>query len=482
MVYDILPEMIWIAIINEKFGTKRAVEIISSFIIDAFSIKSWDHPIDFSFISSFSLFTDEEKKALTNKISGADYKSDLINGLEIFCSTYHDNPLSFLFTATNTKSTEYSIIILKKVIVENIERRSHGAMITQSISYFSINKAGKVHYPKNFQHPDLNSIVNDFESDKAKESVGIIRMRIGSSYMLCSKHFGKDWAIHFWNQGQKIETPILNLFSDDEDEINNEMKKEKISPLVEYIHLVQSIVKERWNQLPKDIYNNHTIEVIAGLMSRQATLTIRIAKNPGIWDFHIGPIILRTMIDVHINLAWILTNPNEIAKKYIDYGLGQEKLQIEHLKQGNVDEDFKEDLQLMIEAKQSWLDYQHFSFLTTVDVGSWSGLSAREMADKSDCQGLYRYVYSPYSSCVHNMWNHVGKFDLIHSENPLHKFIRLPYDPDFKPEIDILVKSAKYFSRSIELIDEKYNINSSLLDPYEFWYNELNKNNNEATV
>ena len=33
---DILPEMVWIAIINEKFGTKRAVEIISSFIWNLF--------------------------------------------------------------------------------------------------------------------------------------------------------------------------------------------------------------------------------------------------------------------------------------------------------------------------------------------------------------------------------------------------------------------------------------------------------------
>lgn len=465
---DILPELIWIAIIKEKLGIKRSVEVISSFISDSFSVKMWNHPIDFAFISSFNLFNEQEKSLLYEKVKKFDYYNDLKEALNNFNSVYPKSPLRFLSEVKLKDIDKIFILTLKKVITENFDRRSHGAMITQTIAYYALNKSGKVHYPKGFKHPDLNAIVNDFESENAKESLGMVRTEVSSSYMMVSKNFGKNWANYFWNQGVKIENPMLKLFSEGENDIAQEMKNEKRSILVEYISLVHNLIKERWNRLPKDIYNNHSLEVIGSLLSRQASIAIGIAENPGIWDFHIGPILLRTMVDAHINLAWVLTDPDEISKKFIDYGLGQEKLQIEHLKQSEVEEQFKEDLELMIEAKRSWLEKQHYSFLQTVDVGKWAGIDMRDMAGKAGCEGLYKYVYSPFSSCVHNMWNHIGKFNVTHSDNPLHKFIRVPYHPEFNHEVDILVKSAKYFSRSLELIDEKYNIKSSLPDPYNF--------------
>jgi hypothetical protein len=41
-----------------------------------------------------------------------------------------------------------------------------------------------------------------------------------------------------------------------------------------------------------------------------------------------APIILRAMVDLYITLSWIFKDPLERSKKYIAYGLGQEKLEI----------------------------------------------------------------------------------------------------------------------------------------------------------
>jgi len=481
-VDDLLPELIWIPFVLDKLGAKRGIEVVSSFIVDAFSIKRWEHPIDFSFLSAFKLFNDEEIQLLTSCNSFSNYKNDLSKGLEIFNIAFPENPLSFLFTETNRTLVAHEIIIIKKIIIDNFVKQSHGAMITQAVSHYSINKTGKVHYPKGFIPPDLSAIFYDFDSEASRESVGFVRTQISSSFMLSSDKFDKSWPSYFWNRGQIIEKPFIESFSNDEEELKEEMKNPKRSPLIKYINLLQESLKERWNLIPKDIYENHVVEVITSLLSRQTSLAKRIAKNPGIWDFHIGPIVLRTMVDVHINLAWILTNPKDRSKKFIDYGLGQEKLQIEHLKNSEVEEELREDLELMIEAKTSWLNAQHFSFLTTVDVGSWSGVNTREMAEKSGCESLYKYVYSPYSSCVHNTWNHIGKFNLKPSDNPLHKLFRLPYDLEINPELDILIKSAKYFSRTIELIDDKFNINSNLEDVYDYLLGELGDLNEKETV
>ena len=87
---------------------------------------------------------------------------------------------------------------------------------------------------------------------------------------------------------------------------------------------------ERWDQVEIDLYRSETFEVIGGLLSRQATLLIEMASSPSIWNGNIAPLILRSMTDLHITLAWILNEPDETARKYLLYGLGQEKLLIEH--------------------------------------------------------------------------------------------------------------------------------------------------------
>ena len=50
------------------------------------------------------------------------------------------------------------------------------------------------------------------------------------------------------------------------------------------------------------------------------------------WTAHIAPVILRAMVDTHITLAWILKDPPERSRRFIFYGLGQVKLDIEHRK------------------------------------------------------------------------------------------------------------------------------------------------------
>ena len=118
----------------------------------------------------------------------------------------------------------------------------------------------------------------------------------------------------------------------------------------EYCTFVLTALDERWNNFPIELSASEGFEVIGGLMARQATLTIQLAENPGIWNGHIAPLILRSMTDAHITLAWILSGDfQERSRKYILYGLGQEKKLIEHLK--NEDD---ADMDAYIELKEKW--------------------------------------------------------------------------------------------------------------------------------
>ena len=78
-----------------------------------------------------------------------------------------------------------------------------------------------------------------------------------------------------------------------------------------YIENVKLELEERWNKWDIDFETRYINEVIMGILSRQASLAIQIFSNPSIWNPEIAPIILRSMIDNHLNLAWILLNKEE---------------------------------------------------------------------------------------------------------------------------------------------------------------------------
>src|SRR5208337_1030251 len=127
-----------------------------------------------------------------------------------------------------------------------------------------------------------------------------------------------------------------------------------------------------------------------GLMARQVTLATQMTMNPGIWNGHMAPMVLRVMVDNYVSFAWILKDPLERSKKYIAYGLGQEKLDLEYRKVYLSAKGEDPDADPAIKVQTAWIDSQRFHFLTSVDVGAWAGISTRDMAQEAECMDIYR--------------------------------------------------------------------------------------------
>ncbi|NCB85610.1 MAG: hypothetical protein EOM44_14135 [Bacteroidia bacterium] len=243
----------------------------------------------------------------------------------------------------------------------------------------------------------------------------------------------------------------------------------------DYCSIIAAGFRERWDKWKIEIYKSETYEAIGGLLSRQVTLSMQLAECPQIWNGHIAPLILRAMTDAHITLAWILIDPTERTKKYILYGLGQEKLYIEHLKTEAVEDDIR--MKKVIDVRESWLNAQRRDFMTEVNVGNWAGLNTRQMANESDCQGLYKFAYTPFSGVAHNMWQHISRYNLAPCTNPLHKYHRVPELLVTPTDPDYVYRSAKYVNRSFEAFDKKYQLDISTPMPQRWFLENFTKIN-----
>lgn len=225
-------------------------------------------------------------------------------------------------------------------------------------------------------------------------------------------------------------------------------------PLIEsYCADVDRELAARLEAWPPDFAQIHVHEVIGGLLAREATLAKDVARAPTLWTGHSAPILLRAIADVYINIAWLLLDPVERCGKFILFGLGQAKLELEHRRAQIGERNATPQEIAMLEAGERWLDSQRICWLLDIDLGKWSNLSVRQMAEEADCIDFYNYVYTPFSACAHSMWHHVALYDLKECGNPLHRHHRRPKSEALEPDFHYLTLAAKYWSKTLSSFD-----------------------------
>ncbi len=232
-----------------------------------------------------------------------------------------------------------------------------------------------------------------------------------------------------------------------------------------FVDQARAELEARWKAWRIDLGKREYHEVVGALLARQVTLGRGLAESPMTWTGHHAPLFLRAMADVHIALAWVLGD-HERAREFIKYGLGQEKLRVEHLR-SEAGENSPPEQSAMLDATEEWINSQRFTFLTEVNVGSWSGKSTRKMAEEGGCLDFYNLVYQPFSACTHSMWHHVGRYNVTSCENPLHQFHRIPDDPDLSLDIHYLYLAGKYVEKSFRAFDETTGISVGMRSAFD---------------
>lgn len=249
-----------------------------------------------------------------------------------------------------------------------------------------------------------------------------------------------------------------------------------------YISHIGAELSDRWRNWKINLYLDYMHEVVGALLARQVTIASHFARSPECWNSHIAPFFLRAMIDVFINLSWILKDPDDRSKRFVLFGLGQQKLNLEHRKNQLSEDGIDPQPDATVTALGEWINSQRYEFLVEVDVGSWSGLDTRSMAIEANCIDLYNYAYTPFSAGVHSMWHHICRFNLTSCQNPLHKYHRVPIKYEISPDAGFLDLAAKYLSKSFAEFDKMTDFETNLEDGRWILSEALNKVAEELNI
>lgn len=255
------------------------------------------------------------------------------------------------------------------------------------------------------------------------------------------------------------------------------------SSLLGFLDASEAELEARVRALPLNMDRQEEFEVIGGLLARQCTLARELIANIDLWNHAFGSVIIRTMTEVYINLAWILQEPKTRCNEFVLYGLGQAKLDLEHYR--NRVESSEADPQTAQDETQ-WLNSQRLEIFTEVNVRSWSGKSMTQMAKEAGCSS-WALQFSLYSSYVHSDWfqltNHQTKEEVDdNGMNSIFPTIKTDSpNPDFVLLVsDLLARTFALFDRETKVLlpSDLVSARNHLLNTVSSW---LLKDKNDET-
>jgi hypothetical protein len=116
-VNQILPEIIWMGLINEKYGFRDGLDIVTKITELAFSLKETSHFVNFSLASSYNSLSEDRKRMLVEKLKATSYLDILQVSLAPIVILYCEFPLSFIGAPSHFEQAD--IIQAMKTTVKN---------------------------------------------------------------------------------------------------------------------------------------------------------------------------------------------------------------------------------------------------------------------------------------------------------------------------------------------------------------------------
>ncbi|QKK20484.1 DUF5677 domain-containing protein [Rhizobium indicum] len=459
---QLVPEALWIGLLIDNCGYKSARDHAQALGKAAFSARNkFDCP-PFVKFSTFAELSDSQKQATISSLKQASLAA-IRHSMAPLAAVIPDHPLAFLgkVDASPEQNARFP-----ELLREFYDRNSRAAVHSTAIGYGLGLDQEKIHVAAHLIEDLIAKfkVIEDYpETEESRRAAGAFRAAAPTLFMgvnVDEAQFETDapWVESFWEHIAGFGPCLISDTLQDETTDSADALKLFI---FDYRNAVRADLRARLAAWPLDLNEIEVFEVVTALLCRQATLTMEIASSPGTWTPHLAPIFLRAIADVFINLAWILKDPRPRARMYVEDGQGAIKLQIAHQKraiEAATDANEADQLRSMIELWGGWLSAQRIEALVEVNLGSWSGLNTRKMADEAGFLDFYNYVYQPFSSAVHSNWAHVSMFNTVHCQNPAHRWHRAaaiapaPIDPSW------LYLASKYLSKTLAHFDDVYGL------------------------
>jgi hypothetical protein len=425
----LVPEFLWVALLHESLGLRAAADVGSKLVRTAHAAVP-NSRVLFVRVSDYANVDAQAWAEIERSLGPADLLS-LRRALWPLAGLYPECPLGPIcddsWRRDHRCDPDIEVPYLRRVVGKLVPKTSQESLQVQATAAYFAVRSGKLFFMEGTQPGDLDAMLREPDAPESRRTASSLRAMLnvfGSGAMIAPP---VDWVGYFWQQGLRIS--LCELPSVEQG--NGSEGIDSDSVVQSGRRFAASLAEELsriWSQHVSAICvaGVGRAEVLGGLLARQAALACTLATEPGVWAVDIGYILLRCMAETHVAIAWLSRfGQAEHFDKFVEYGLGQDKLLLEHLR-SVTPEHASSGWKAGLQQFEEMIARERYPHLLTVDLGQSLPKTVRDMAEECDCRHIFTLKYQPYSGNVHGTWNALRRYHLVPCANPLHGGHRVP--------------------------------------------------------
>jgi hypothetical protein len=205
-INTMIPELLWIALVQDKYGPRRGVEIITAFTRDVRASEPSRQEVIWAAVGKYASIPAEELQALV-QVKGGAYADELRAAVMPFASWYPAHPLNALFRGAAPSGRLEGLAHLKSILASLFDRAARDSVMVQATAIWIAFDAGKLKVAPHLALADFPKIEEYPDTERSRQVAASIRATLnqlfGDSKWMAS---GTDWPVAFWNRGLEIES------------------------------------------------------------------------------------------------------------------------------------------------------------------------------------------------------------------------------------------------------------------------------------
>jgi hypothetical protein len=405
---EVLPDFLWIAYTlgrrSEWWAVRRALDVIDQFVPE-------DGDVVDGRLSAFDFVPPENRSsvraALEVEAPGA-FPSAFGHAIGFFpdCGAiwlYED------WLQRHTPDPTVGLPLLRSIVAEIAVKNN---VWSTRARLMSMARQAK-HRKWSYQRGSILDLVPKYPDGLSTSEQGMLETSIRASWMawfgayLQNHQEPKQWSRSFWSQARdlapcavpKFERREPTLFGDENGAVDPEplMRLESMRRIIERLDDLGEVLRDKQLGLAKDPDVDEPNVVILGFASRLYRQLYGLLERPSAWVPDVAGLHLRPIVDARIVLAWLITRDEpDLFAAYQEHGRGNLKLLREHLKE-DMREDPDQEEKDFLDVLDARVNAERDEWFQPVNLGSFAGVSAREMAIQAGLKREYDLFYAPLS-------------------------------------------------------------------------------------
>ncbi|TPI10547.1 hypothetical protein [Mesorhizobium sp. B4-1-1] len=198
-----IPELLWIALVQKAWGPRRGVEIITAFTRD---VRASDPTRSRTIWAAAGKFAGLPTGVLAGIVEGRPYRNDLCAPLAPLHAHYPEHPMRELTSAVTELPCSEDLGALKELVAELFDRASTSATMVQATATWLAFDAERLKVSAGLALADFPRIEDYPDTDQSQRIAASIRATLNQMFgevdLIAS---GTDWPIVFWNRGLELE-------------------------------------------------------------------------------------------------------------------------------------------------------------------------------------------------------------------------------------------------------------------------------------